>query len=154
MNRPALLAALVVALASCAGPATETSTTSTQPQAFDAVWQGDGYDLHVGVTVSASVTPGVSGRPLVAEEGEDLGPGLLTAWVDAATPEAVADMAGADCEALDPLLDRWSDVLYRLDVSDADRAQADAYLGFGMDRVTELGCDYEVDLEGRATPFP
>lgn len=154
MTRPAILVVLVVALAGCAEPTIETPTTSTQPEAFDAQWQGEGFDLHGVVRVSASVTPGVSGRPVVTEEGEDLGPGLLTAWIDATTPEAVADLADADCGALDPLLDRWSDVLYRLDVSDADKAQADAYLGFGMDRVAELGCDYEVDLEGRATPFP
>jgi len=150
--------AILLVLAACGGSAAPSTTvadvTTTAPTPVEAVWTGTGHDLHGEVTVSATAPLGVSTRPEVVVDGESVGVGLLTVWVDADTPEAVADLAAADCVALDAQLDRWSDVLYRRDVPDGDKAQADAYLGFGMDRVAELGCDYVVDTEGRASPFP
>ena len=145
----------LLALTDCADEVAAPTTTSTAPArpAVEAVWEGTGFDLHGSVRVESTVALGVSTQPEVTDDGEALGSGLLTVWVDEATPQAVADLLAADCTTLPRLLDRWSDALYRLDVPEGHKAHADAYLGLGMERVGELGCDYEVDLEGRATPF-
>lgn len=75
-------------------------------------------------------------------------------WTDAGIPDPVDAILTADCSRLPTLLNRWADALYRLDIPEGEKAQADAYLGIGMERVEALGCDYEPDLEGRALPFP
>ncbi len=162
--RPPWLLPAVLLLAACGGggasidgapaPSTSAAPTTTTAPIVSSSWSGTGYDLHGDVVVSVEAPLGVATRPEVRVDGEAVGTGILTVWVDADTPEAVADLAAADCAALDAQLDRWSDVLYRRDVPDGDKAQADAYIGFGMTRVAELGCDYEVDTEGRASPFP
>lgn len=154
---------LCLLLAACAGEPSGAPATSTAPPAPDSAvdaaptefaWAGTGDDLHGAVEISDILAPGTSGQPDVVVDGEPIGPGLLTVWVDADTPEAIAEIDAADCARLDALLDRHADVLYRRDVPAGHKAQADAYLGHGMERVADLGCDYVIDREGRATPFP
>lgn len=120
----------------------------------DRVWEGRAFDLFGVVRLEATVPEGVPRRATVYDDGKEVGAGNLVAWVDEVTPEPIATMAGADCDALDPQLDRWSDVLYRLDLSEAEKAEAAAFLRFGVDRADALGCGYVVEREGRATPFP
>lgn len=157
--------ALAVLLAGCAPrtvtvelePITTTTsapTTSTLPPAFEVSWEAMAFDLHGLVRLEATAREGIASTPDVFDDGSPVGPGRRTTWTATGVPEPVASILGADCTRLPTLLNRWADTLYRLDVPEGEKAQADAYLGVGMERIAALGCDYEPDLEGRATPFP
>lgn len=162
---PVVLALALVA-AGCgdgaADPPGSTATTAATPPAADSTggdprertWEGPAYDLFGLVRVEATAPDGVPRRATVFDDGVEVGSGNLVAWVDDGTPEPIAMMATADCARLGLQLDRWSDVLYRLDLSDAEKAEAAAFLRFGVDRAEDLDCGYVVEREGRATPFP
>ncbi len=150
-----ILGVAVVGAACSAPPPDAAATTTTEALPRDRAWEGQAFDLFGLVRIEATTPDGGVGRSTVFDDGVELGDGNRLAWSDDQTPEPIADMvAAADCTELGFLLDRWSDVLYRLDVSDAEKAEADAFLRFGVDRSDELGCGYVVDREGRAAPFP
>jgi hypothetical protein len=156
MGRWLIILGLAVLGAACSAPSPDAATTMvTEPQSRDRAWEGRAFDLFGLVRLEATTPDGAVGRATVFDDGVELGAGNRLAWADDAMPEPIAEMmAAADCPELGFLLDRWSDVLYRLDVSRAEKAEADAFLRFGMGRSDELGCGYVVEREGRATPFP
>lgn len=133
---------------------TTASPASTAPEERTVEWEAPAFDLHGVVRLTDRVVPGVASIPSVFDDGEPVGEGRRTTWTASGVPEPVERILGADCGGIGSLLNRWADALYRLDVPEGEKAQADAYLGVGMARVAELGCDYEPDLEGRALPFP
>jgi hypothetical protein len=135
-------------------PTTVSAPVSTTLPTVDVVWEAVAFDLHGVVRLEDSVRPGVATAPAIFDDGALVGEGRRTEWTADGLPEPVAQILEADCDRIGALLNRWADTLYRLDVPDAEKAQADAYLGIGMERVADLGCDYEPDLEGRALPFP
>lgn len=163
-HRLAILGIALVA-AACSGSSPDAATTTTSvdqststtvaSEARDRMWEGRAFDLFGLVRLEATTPDGAVRRSTVFDDGVELGEGNRLAWVDDRTPEPIAEMASAaDCTELGFLLDRWSDVLYRLDVSEAEKAEADAFLRFGVERSDGLGCGYVVDREGRAAPFP
>ncbi|NND85566.1 MAG: hypothetical protein HKN46_10505 [Acidimicrobiia bacterium] len=136
-------------------PTTTTEVASTTTVvAVDVGWDAVAFDLHGVIRLEGTARPGIASAPDVFDDGVLVGEGRRTIWTEDGIPESVAQILGADCARIGPLLNRWADALYRLDVPEGEKAQADAYLGVGMERVADLGCDYEPDLEGRATPFP
>ena len=162
-----LLVVLAIGLAAC-GPRTvavdlepfETTTTSvapttiTEPAAVDVAWEARAFDLHGVVRLEDTFRPEIASVPDVFDDDTLVGEGRRTEWTSDGIPQPVAQILDAECDRIGALLNRWADTLYRLDVGPGEKAQADAYLGVGMERVAELGCDYEPDLEGRALPFP
>jgi hypothetical protein len=165
--RRSLLAILALLVVGC-GPRTvavdlepipSTSTTAGAPvpttlPTVDVVWEAVAFDLHGVVRLEDTARPGIATAPAIFDDGTLVGDGRRTERTADGLPEPVAQILEADCDRIGALLNRWADTLYRLDVSEAEKAQADAYLGIGMERVADLGCDYEPDLEGRALPFP